>query len=833
MSSKSSKTLIEVKPAKPVKTITQSNLLVSRKPSQSQNIVKIIKKATEIIADSSIISILKQNPYEKLVPFNLWFKSDLYSVVDNFENNQHMRLRFYNSCQLTPLVSYANNNLEPIKQLIPSLSLYQPFYPETFYAMWEFLQLRHLDINAKKFLHIGRETCLGSAEANIFFHERFQQTYQYNIYHSLVAGTEKYDIMDNKYIYSQPTINYLAQAYKIKFLESSLELIKYDFISIDCINILDDVFKWNNEELELQLLLFHLLTSLEHIVEDGSMLIRLNMIASKSWQIIFDITQIFFREYTLIRPSSTNIFNSEIYLFLNKFNINPWMKTIEYSFYKKLYMSNCGQGNTCQQLNLNIIDKPLNPSYQAYIITVQKWINELNIALDNFKLPSLTRQDLVSKWHTTNNLLQISNLTDNFENKSVYHTIKFVKSTSTTNSTTNPTTNPTTLAIKPILPYELFKQPFYKKLIEKRAELNYFKRIMDTKPSQIFTNRFNFNNKNSYLLSWEQLTNKIDEFRNLKFILRQQYNAEMVTNAWIKMYEMINMFSNLIPIDKKIKTFHLCEAPGAFISSLNHFLSNRNQELEWYGQTLKPTNKPNSTSNIALDDHYGLISSYQDKWLFGDPTIDDSGDITHSAIIRWYRQHKLLQDLDFMTSDAGLQCDPTELNEQEAYLSKINMGQIVCILACLPIGKSAIFKTFLPMSEPLTISMMYIITQLFELVSIVKPSTSHSSNSEVYIVATKYRGIKETTLEQLYVLLDDPKITSKTLLFSQIEKSFFDSYMLAVGNLIDRQIQSLSRSYYYYYHLDEIGKFNEITQKCTDDWLRVNPIFILKNPLLV
>src|SRR6202034_4489910 len=106
---------------------------------------------------------------------------------------------------------------------------------------------------------------------------------------------------------------------------------------------------------------------------------------------------------------------------------------------------------------------------------------------------------------------------------------------------------------------------------------------------------------------------------------------------------------------------------------------------------------------------------------------------------------------DFMTADGGLYCSPNNLNEQEAYLAKINMGQIVCIFACLSVGKAAVFKTFLPISEPLTISMMYLVTHLFESVSMMKPVSSHSYNSEIYIVAKGYKGINQSVLN---ILLD-------------------------------------------------------------------------------
>ncbi len=82
-----------------------------------------------------------------------------------------------------------------------------------------------------------------------------------------------------------------------------------------------------------------------------------------------------------------------------------------------------------------------------------------------------------------------------------------------------------------------------------------------------------------------------------------------------------------------------------------------------------------------------------DIWRFNN---DDSGDISRSTIIKYYANDERLKNIDFITADAGLYCHPNDINEQEAFLGKINMGQIICILACLPIGKSAMFKTFLP-----------------------------------------------------------------------------------------------------------------------------------------
>ena len=74
----------------------------------------------------------------------------------------------------------------------------------------------------------------------------------------------------------------------------------------------------------------------------------------------------------------------------------------------------------------------------------------------------------------------------------------------------------------------------------------------------------------------------------------------MVTNAWLKMYEILNNVDILDDIEH-LNAFHLCEAPGAFILSLNHYLKTRNISYNWYAQTLNPyANKNKSRDRIQI-----------------------------------------------------------------------------------------------------------------------------------------------------------------------------------------------------------------------------------------
>ena len=230
----------------------KNQFLVNHKLSRNVNISKVIHKSLKIITKWHVTKILVHNKYEKLIPFNLWFKHSMYEISNCFENNQNIRIRYFGSNMLTPLITNNDNDLKKIKPFLSKLSLYQPFYPETFYPIWEFLQMGHLKFVPKVFLHIGREERLGTIEAIILYHEKYQQTYQYNIYHCWLTGKEVYNKTKNSYRLKHPKINYLAQAYKINFIKSTDELVQYDFISIDCAHLFEDIFKWPKEELDLQ-----------------------------------------------------------------------------------------------------------------------------------------------------------------------------------------------------------------------------------------------------------------------------------------------------------------------------------------------------------------------------------------------------------------------------------------------------------------------------------------------------------------------------------------------------------------------------------------------------
>lgn len=60
--------------------------------------------------------------------------------------------------------------------------------------------------------------------------------------------------------------------------------------------------------------------------------------------------------------------------------------------------------------------------------------------------------------------------------------------------------------------------------------------------------------------------------------IKLEINAEFVTQAWCKFYEILNQYP--VVTSSKLNSVHLCEAPGAFISALNHYLNSNYSDVQ-------------------------------------------------------------------------------------------------------------------------------------------------------------------------------------------------------------------------------------------------------------
>lgn len=754
---------------------------------QSELTSEIIKKLSEKKI-SDLVQILKKNPYEQIIPFNLWFQHNKVTTKIIEQKGQLLRLRYYADHLLTPIRS-DNSNMAAISKFIDKMTVYQPYYPESYYDVWELCHIYKIS-NLNDVLFVINENGHGILESVEMYREIINEsTGKSDVW---FANNEIFNSDTNTYNINVPTTRVLQQTYNFSYVDSVLKLSEYDYIFIDCLHKLDNLTIWYTEGYDIIHMLFYLVTTLKNLRAGGNIIVRLNMLGKRYWELVINIIEEFFSDVYFFRPTMTNPYNPIMYIYGKKYKkkadrLEVLHSEISYQFRHKSY--------TVLTFNYTFTKNKL---LKRFTILLNEWYDKLNL-LEKTNL-------ILNPQYTIPNHITIGDLRK-------YSELEIFSRKSTASKSV--LKNLTLVPKKDIADQLLELDVSYKMLLSKTAELNYTKRVMDSKPNELFMHGIQHHHRYIGFETWDKFSENFYPVPNIINTLRSNYNAQYVTNAWMKLFEICNYYyKGLFTHYTEVNAMHLCEAPGAFISASNHFFSTNNIKYNWHAQTLDQ-----SVDKLALEDRFGLIKKYPSKWLFGPPDSKNMGDITRSENIRFYAKY-FDRKINFMTGDGGFYCRPNLLNSQEKHVAKIIFGEIIAMLACLQLNGNGIIKMFLPMSAPLTVSMVYLLHRYFTDVIYTKPISSGASNSEIYLVLHKFKGIKEIELETLYTMLDDEKITADTFI-TDFSNGYVQEYSRQMIELIDRQIKYLHNMYYYYYHPEE--KIVPFTYN-TSNWFSDNNI---------
>ncbi|KAJ6632667.1 Cap-specific mRNA (nucleoside-2'-O-)-methyltransferase 2 [Pseudolycoriella hygida] len=244
---------------------------------------------------------------------------------------------------------------------------------------------------------------------------------------------------------------------------------------------------------------------------------------------------------------------------------------------------------------------------------------------------------------------------------------------------------------------------------------------------------------NDYPLNtWSRFTAKRDPSSAIAWFLRNDVKAEFVTKAWCKFYECLGAY----PIARvkngtEFNSVHLCEAPGAFVAALNHYLKLNHPEttFKWCATTLNPYYEGNSFDNAVLDDR--LIIRTFDNWEFG---ADFTGDITNRRNVeKLVARCKRMGKVDLVTADGSVDCmdDP---HDQENITNYIHFAEVAAALQILDIGGCFVLKMF-TFFELTTVGLLYFLNIVFDKIDVFKPATSKQGNSEVYVICNGYQRV--------------------------------------------------------------------------------------------
>jgi 23S rRNA U2552 (ribose-2'-O)-methylase RlmE/FtsJ len=317
-----------------------------------------------------------------------------------------------------------------------------------------------------------------------------------------------------------------------------------------------------------------------------------------------------------------------------------------------------------------------------------------------------------------------------------------------------------------------------------------------------------------------------DMTRGLSKFISRRFESSLphptISNAFIKLWECLSTF-DIIPKSKQVnkyKVFHICEAPGQMILSARYFTSKKRkniQEYEWFANSLNPFNvEVKQKYGRILGDEYGLIRQNPGKWLWG---ADNTGDITRMKNIKWFRNRILghsnsastpagsdsgsvlnsgSEGVDLIIGDGGLGS-----HNDAIVLQKIDLAQVVTVIACSRKGGACIIKHFTPYmtnhqetldATSFFVSILFLYYLVFNEVSLFKPYSSDMTSGEFYVIGKDFRGVEDEFLDKLYHILDKFKVNQALFPLETIPESFIFQINGFIEQMADYNITGLEKN---------------------------------------
>jgi 23S rRNA U2552 (ribose-2'-O)-methylase RlmE/FtsJ len=255
-------------------------------------------------------------------------------------------------------------------------------------------------------------------------------------------------------------------------------------------------------------------------------------------------------------------------------------------------------------------------------------------------------------------------------------------------------------------------------------------------------------------------------------------NPELTTQAWCKLTECLWRYSLLEGFShgEGLVTVHLCEAPGAFVSALNHYqasLATRYPSWEWRATSLNPFHEGNKADRMINDDR--LILRTLSHWTFGE---DATGDLLVQPDPGWLAGNLTSAGLaHLVTADGSVDCHLSP-SRQEEDVARLLRAETSVALSVLRPGGNFVLKVFTLFQDD-TVSLLLLLKFAFAKVDLFKPASSKEGNSEVYAICRFYRDNLSPAL--LAKLGSDPQEAAPLFGRGDIPEDFLSEVQRAAG----------------------------------------------------
>jgi len=269
-------------------------------------------------------------------------------------------------------------------------------------------------------------------------------------------------------------------------------------------------------------------------------------------------------------------------------------------------------------------------------------------------------------------------------------------------------------------------------------------------------------------------------------------NGSPVSRAWIKMLEILHIIDfKTIPHSQPdvVEIFHICEAPGNFVHSINHYINKymKGVKYEWNCLTLNPS----FDNKNAFGDNYGMIKNNPSRWSYG---ADETGDITVRANIEYYKEK--CSTSDWLIGDCGMGWDPDPQNK--IIFLRLYYAQILFILHNLKQGGNFIFKAVIPFEHPLLIDAYYILYNSMEKIQLIKP-VQNKFSPEFYVVGWGYKGnvLPSESWDIMFKVLTDDNLDKKSIISSPYVDDFKYQFIKGIRMISDSFCETIRMQLFY------------------------------------
>jgi hypothetical protein len=277
--------------------------------------------------------------------------------------------------------------------------------------------------------------------------------------------------------------------------------------------------------------------------------------------------------------------------------------------------------------------------------------------------------------------------------------------------------------------------------------------------------------------------------------LLNNFNAEYVTTAWLKCYEILEQYKFLDKVKHNtIEYFGICEQPGAFIFAINHYIKQKlNKNMSFIIQSLN-----DKFDNIAFKPEKNLYKKYNNKYDYGE---DFTGDITNMDNIKYYRKTYYDKHIDIISADCGQSCN--DYSQQEVNMEKLLISNILLAISLSSKGTTYFMKLF-TIYENITVHMVYLLNNLFEKIILCRTLTTKPISGEIYCVCINFLYSKkelDPLVDILYKWYDKLDINKENNIGNLFKELFidhvFNTYINNFNKLLYyRRILSINQLYF-------------------------------------